>query len=162
VLLVPDNRLLARVVVVAGGHGLVPLLVDARLVSGPTGVVGGLVLGRALTVVLPRAVLLAVAPRPVHFPTPSHCADGTPLRRAAGVIADDERYHYPRRRRVHIAAPAAWRDYRFGPGRRLPCAAGNSANPATGNDNGARDAGGQRPGPGVPAWWVLPGRRCGG
>src|SRR6266566_8354996 len=86
VLLVAYDRLLAEVVVAACWHRLVPALVDARPVPGLARVVAGLALGRALALVLPaplalpRAVALAVfpSPRPVHLPTPSHCAGGMP------------------------------------------------------------------------------------
>ena len=75
----------------AGWHRLVPTLVDARPVPRLVGVVPCLALGRAKALVLRaaivgfRAVTLAVFPsvRPVHFPTPFHCAGGVPPRRAA-------------------------------------------------------------------------------
>src|SRR5205823_1111491 len=88
VLLVPDDRLLASVVMAARWHGLVPALVDARLVPRLVGVVACLAFGRVQALVLPArflAVTLAVFPssRPVHLPTPFHCAGRVPPRRAA-------------------------------------------------------------------------------
>ena len=75
----------------AGWHRLVPALVDARPVPRLIGVLPCLALGRGKPLVLPaaiagfRAATLAVFPsvRPVHFPTPFHCAGGVPPRRAA-------------------------------------------------------------------------------
>jgi hypothetical protein len=76
VLLVADDRLLADVVVAAGGHRLVPALVDARPVPRLIGVVLCLAFGRVQALILPlpivgvHVVTLAVSPslRPVHFP----------------------------------------------------------------------------------------------
>src|SRR5213080_3349186 len=72
------------------GHGppAVPALVDARLVPRLVGVVACLAFGRVQALVLPArflAVTLAVFPssRPVHLPTPFHCAGRVPPRRAA-------------------------------------------------------------------------------
>jgi len=91
-LLVPDDRLLARVVVAAGWHRLVPALVDAGPVPRLVSVVPCLTFGRVPTLV-PRtpfcAVTLAVFPSlcPAHLPTPFHCAGGRHTWRAAGRIA---------------------------------------------------------------------------
>jgi UDPglucose 6-dehydrogenase len=89
--LAAGDRLLTEVIVVAGGHRLVPALVDARLVPGPVGVIPCLAFGRVQALVLPAtligflAVTVPVFPsvRPVHLPSPFHCAGGMPARRAA-------------------------------------------------------------------------------
>src|SRR5215471_17173554 len=90
-LLVADDRLLAEVIVAAGGHRLVPALVDAWPVPRLVGVVPCLAFGRVQALVLPapvagfRAVTVPVFPsvHPVHLRSPFHCADGMPTRRAA-------------------------------------------------------------------------------
>src|SRR5215471_21099699 len=90
-LLVADDRLLAEVIVAAGGHRLVPALVDAWPVPRVVGVVPCLAFGRVQALVLAapvagfRAVTVPVFPsvRPVHLRSPFHCADGMPARRAA-------------------------------------------------------------------------------
>ena len=86
--LVADDCLLAGVIVTAGGHRLVPALVDARPVPRLVGVVPCLAFGRAQALVLAagfRAVTLPVFPstRPVHLRSPFRCVGGMPTRRAA-------------------------------------------------------------------------------
>jgi hypothetical protein len=96
VLFVPDDRLLAEIVMAAGGHRLVPTLVGAWPVPRLVGVVPCLAFSRVQALVGPawfvgfRAVTLAVFPsvRPVHLPTPFHCAGGVlPRRPARGSLA---------------------------------------------------------------------------
>jgi hypothetical protein len=90
--LAAHDRLLAEVVIAAGGHRLLPSLVDARLVPRLPGPVPRLTVGGTLALavlpplVLPGIAALAVATsvRPVHLPTPFHYHSASLSRLAAG------------------------------------------------------------------------------
>jgi hypothetical protein len=78
VLLIPDDRLLAGVVITAGGHRLLAPLVGGRLVPRLPGPVLRLTVGGALALTMLRplvlpgiaALALAAAFRPVHLRHP--------------------------------------------------------------------------------------------
>jgi hypothetical protein len=78
VLLVPDDRLLAGVVIAASGHRLMAPLVGGRPVAGLPGPVPRLTVGGVLALTVPRplvlsgiaALALAASVRPVHFRHP--------------------------------------------------------------------------------------------
>jgi hypothetical protein len=86
VFLVAHDRLLAEVVMAAGGHRLVPSLVDGRLVAGLPGPVLRLTVGGALLFTVPpplvlsgiAALVVAASVRPVHLPTPFRCRGSLP------------------------------------------------------------------------------------
>jgi hypothetical protein len=110
VLLVPDDRILAGVVIAAGGHRLVAPLVRGRPVAGFPGPVARLTVGGALALTVPRplvlsgiaALTLAASVRPVHFPTPFRCRAAALSGHAAGGSLAIGCYHYPGRRRIHM------------------------------------------------------------